>query len=90
MTLVSKNSQSLGNGELADCERTQQNAGDYALIVILSVLSSIATTPIPSSSLVLTVIIADSVGIPMTGVSVVAAKHLQAEDLVSKVFVCSN
>ncbi|GIZ36937.1 hypothetical protein CKM354_000040200 [Cercospora kikuchii] len=43
------------------------NAGDYALIVILSVLSSIATTPIPSSSLVLTVIIADSVGIPMTG-----------------------
>ncbi|PPJ58873.1 hypothetical protein CBER1_04432 [Cercospora berteroae] len=35
--------------------------------VILSVLSSIATTPIPSSSLVLTVIIADSVGIPMTG-----------------------
>ena len=43
------------------------NAGDYALIVILSVLSSIATTPIPSSSLVLTVIIADSVGIPITG-----------------------
>ncbi|KAI5368137.1 Putative sodium:dicarboxylate symporter [Septoria linicola] len=43
------------------------NAGDYALIVILSVLSSIATTPIPSSSLVLTVIIADSVGIRITG-----------------------
>ncbi|KAM3423342.1 hypothetical protein BST61_g779 [Cercospora zeina] len=43
------------------------NAGDYALIVILAVLSSIATTPIPSSSLVLTVIIADSVGIPITG-----------------------
>ncbi|CZT19396.1 related to excitatory amino acid transporter [Ramularia collo-cygni] len=43
------------------------NAGDYALIVILSVLSSIATTPIPSSSLVLTVVIANSVGIPVTG-----------------------
>lgn len=43
------------------------NAGDYTLIVLLSVLSSIATTPIPSSSLVLTVIIANSVGVPMTG-----------------------
>lgn len=43
------------------------NAGDYTLIVLLSVLSSIATTPIPSSSLVLTVMIAGSVGIPITG-----------------------
>lgn len=42
-------------------------AGDYAIIVLLSVLSSIATTPIPSSSLVLTIMIANSVGIPITG-----------------------
>lgn len=43
------------------------NAGDYAIIVLLATLSSIATTPIPSSSLVLTLIIAESVGIPITG-----------------------
>jgi Na+/H+-dicarboxylate symporter len=43
------------------------NAGDYTIIVLLSVLSSIATTPIPSSSLVLTVMICGSVGIPITG-----------------------
>jgi len=43
------------------------NAGDYTIIVLLSVLSSIATTPIPSSSLVLTIMIANSVGIPITG-----------------------
>ena len=43
------------------------DAGDYTLIVLLSVLSSIATTPIPSSSLVLTIMIAGSVGIPITG-----------------------
>jgi Na+/H+-dicarboxylate symporter len=43
------------------------NAGHYAIIVLLATLSSIATTPIPSSSLVLTLIIAESVGIPITG-----------------------
>merc|ERR1712000_519409 len=43
------------------------NAGDYTIIVLLSVLSSIATTPIPSSSLVLTIMIANTVGIPITG-----------------------
>ena len=43
------------------------NAGDYTIIVLLAVLSSIATTPIPSSSLVLTVMICGSVGIPVTG-----------------------
>lgn len=43
------------------------NVGHYALIVILSVLSSIATTPIPSSSLVLTIMIANSVGVEVTG-----------------------
>ncbi|KAK5174272.1 uncharacterized protein LTR77_001352 [Saxophila tyrrhenica] len=43
------------------------NAGNYTVIVLLAVLSSIATTPIPSSSLVLTVMICGSVGIPVTG-----------------------
>ena len=43
------------------------NPGDYTIIVLLAILSSIATTPIPSSSLVLTVMIAGSVGIPITG-----------------------
>jgi len=52
---------------LAVTQGIELNAGDYTLIVLLSVLSSIATTPIPSSSLVLTVMIAGSVGIPITG-----------------------
>lgn len=52
---------------LALTQGQQLNAGDYTLIVLLSVLSSIATTPIPSSSLVLTIMIAGSVGIEITG-----------------------
>ncbi|KAF2847343.1 excitatory amino acid transporter 1 [Plenodomus tracheiphilus IPT5] len=43
------------------------NAADYIIIVLLSTLASIGTTPIPSSSLVLTVMIAGSVGVPITG-----------------------
>jgi len=53
---------------LAATQGMSLNAGDYAIIVLLSTLSSIATTPIPSSSLVLTLIIAESTGIPITGV----------------------
>lgn len=52
---------------LAQTQGMSLNAGDYAIIVLLATLSSIATTPIPSSSLVLTLIIAQSVGIPITG-----------------------
>lgn len=52
---------------LAATQGMPLNAGDYAIIVLLASLSSIATTPIPSSSLVLTLIIAESVGIPITG-----------------------
>ena len=52
---------------LAETQGKSLNAGQYVLIVLLSTLSSIATTPIPSSSLVLTVMIANSVGIEMTG-----------------------
>ncbi|PKS12277.1 hypothetical protein jhhlp_001577 [Lomentospora prolificans] len=40
---------------------------DYVIIVLLSTLASIGTTPIPSSSLVLTVMIAQSVNVPLTG-----------------------
>lgn len=40
---------------------------DYVVIVLLSTLASIGTTPIPSSSLVLTVMIAQSVNVPLTG-----------------------
>lgn len=43
------------------------NAGEYVIIVLLSTLSSIATTPIPSSSLVLTVMIAGAINVPITG-----------------------
>ncbi|KAK7049710.1 hypothetical protein VNI00_005741 [Paramarasmius palmivorus] len=52
---------------LAATQGMTLNAGDYTIIVLLSTLSSIATTPIPSSSLVLTVMIANSVGVPITG-----------------------
>lgn len=40
---------------------------DYVIICLLSTLASIGTTPIPSSSLVLTVMIAGSVNVPITG-----------------------
>lgn len=40
---------------------------DYVLMVLLSTLSAIGTTPIPSSSLVLTLMIANSIGVPLTG-----------------------
>ena len=40
---------------------------DYVIIVILATLSSIGTTPIPSSSLVLMIMIAGSVNVPITG-----------------------
>lgn len=43
---------------------------DYVIICLLSTLASIGTTPIPSSSLVLTVMIAGSVNVPVTGMYV--------------------
>ncbi|KAF2462331.1 Sodium:dicarboxylate symporter family protein [Lineolata rhizophorae] len=43
------------------------NAADYVIICLLATLASIGTTPIPSSSLVLTVMIAGSVNVPVTG-----------------------
>ncbi|KAG9232163.1 Sodium:dicarboxylate symporter [Amylocarpus encephaloides] len=52
---------------LAETQGITLSAADYVIIVLLSTLASIGTTPIPSSSLVLTVMIAGSVNIPITG-----------------------
>jgi len=52
---------------LAVTQGIQLNPTDYVIIVLLSTLASIGTTPIPSSSLVLTVMIAGSVNVPLTG-----------------------
>lgn len=43
------------------------NAAEYVIVVLLSTLASIGVTPIPSASLVLVVMICDSIGLPVTG-----------------------
>ena len=43
------------------------NPGDYVIVLILSTLASVGTTPIPSSSLVLTVMICQTIGVDITG-----------------------
>jgi len=52
---------------LAQTQGISLSAGDYIIVLLLSTLSAIATTPIPSSSLVLTVVIASSVNVPLSG-----------------------
>lgn len=52
---------------LAATQGQRLNAGDYTIVALLSTLSSIAATPIPSSSLVLTVMIANSINVEITG-----------------------
>lgn len=52
---------------LAQTQGIVLNAAQYVIIVLLATLASIGTTPIPSSSLVLTVMIAQSVDVPITG-----------------------
>lgn len=52
---------------LAATQGITLNAANYIIVVLLSTLASIGTTPIPSSSLVLTVMIAGAVGVPITG-----------------------
>ncbi|KAF2027206.1 Sodium:dicarboxylate symporter [Setomelanomma holmii] len=52
---------------LAATQGITLNAADYIIVVLFSTLASIRTTPIPSSSLVLTVMIAGSIGVPITG-----------------------
>lgn len=43
------------------------NPAQYVIVVLLSTLASIGTTPIPSSSLVLSVMICNAVNVPVTG-----------------------
>lgn len=52
---------------LAVTQGIKLTPADYVIICLLSTLASIGTTPIPSSSLVLTVMIASSVNVPITG-----------------------
>ncbi|KAG7129925.1 Excitatory amino acid transporter 2 like protein [Verticillium longisporum] len=51
---------------MAATQGIKLDAGQYIMILLLSTLSAIGTTPIPSSSLVLTLMITSSVGIPET------------------------
>jgi Na+/H+-dicarboxylate symporter len=52
---------------LAATQGIQLSPADYTIVCLLSTLASIGTTPIPSASLVLTVMIAQSVNVPITG-----------------------
>lgn len=52
---------------LAATQGITLNAANYVILVLLSTLASIGTTPIPSASLVLVVMICGSVDVPITG-----------------------
>lgn len=52
---------------LAETQGQTLSPADYVLIVVLATLASIGTTPIPSASLVLIVMIASSVNVEVTG-----------------------
>ncbi|KAF2226373.1 putative Sodium/dicarboxylate symporter [Elsinoe ampelina] len=52
---------------LAETQGITLNTGQYVIVFHLATLSSIATTPIPSSSLMLKIMIANSVDVPITG-----------------------
>lgn len=52
---------------LAATQGITLNGADYVVVCLLSTLASIGTTPIPSSSLVLTVMIAGAINVPITG-----------------------
>ena len=54
-------------GFLAATQNITLDAGQWALVALLATLASIGTTPIPSASLVLTVMIAENVSVPVTG-----------------------
>jgi Na+/H+-dicarboxylate symporter len=51
---------------LAETQGITLDAAQWIIVCLLATLSSIATTPIPSSSLVLTVMIANSVDVPIS------------------------
>lgn len=52
---------------LAATQGITLGVSQYVLMVLLSTLSAIGTTPIPSSSLVLSIMIANSIDVPLTG-----------------------
>ncbi|KAJ8116371.1 hypothetical protein OPT61_g2179 [Boeremia exigua] len=52
---------------LAATQGITLNGADYVVVVLLSTLASIGTTPIPSSSLVLVVMICGSINVPISG-----------------------
>jgi Na+/H+-dicarboxylate symporter len=52
---------------LAETQGIEISVVNWVIVVLLSTLASIGTTPIPSSSLVLTIMIAESIDVPITG-----------------------
>lgn len=52
---------------LAKTQGITLNAANYVILILLSTLASIGTTPIPSASLVLVVMICTSLSVPITG-----------------------
>jgi len=52
---------------LAQTQGVLLSATQYVIVVLLSTLASIGVTPIPSASLVLMVMICNSINLPVTG-----------------------
>jgi Na+/H+-dicarboxylate symporter len=52
---------------IAQTQGTTLDATQYVIVVLLSTLASIGVTPIPSASLVLMVMICNSINLPVTG-----------------------
>jgi Na+/H+-dicarboxylate symporter len=52
---------------IAQTQGVQLDATQYIIVVLLSTLASIGVTPIPSASLVLMVMICNSINLPVTG-----------------------
>jgi Na+/H+-dicarboxylate symporter len=67
------------------------DAAQYVIIMLLSTLATIGASPIPSSSLVLTVMICESVNIPVTGMfAVVVAIDWFIDRFRTAVNVCGD
>lgn len=67
------------------------NAGEYVIVVLLSTLATIGASPIPSSSLVLTVMICESINVPITGMyAVVVAIDWFLDRFRTMVNVCGD
>lgn len=67
------------------------NARQYVIITLLSTLASIGASPIPSSSLVLTLMICEAVNVPITGMyAVVVAIDWFLDRFRTAVNVCGD